>query len=467
MRDNPGMSLLIRNGQIVTAEEQYVADVYCEAEQVTRIGFNLAVPRGTTIVDATGKYVFPGFVDPHVHAYLPLKAVCAKDTYETASRAALVGGTTCFIDFCTPERGQSPLDALRIWDERSEGQSACDYSYHLAVTSLNDRLEADLCRAVERRGIRSFKVYLAYKDSVGLGDEELARAFDLARELGVTVMGHCENADFIEQAQRQLLAAGRTGPEWHYASRPPEIEAQGTRHFLEFAERAKASAYVVHLSCEEALREALAARKRGVRVSIETLVSFLLLDKSFAERPGFEGAKYVVSPPLREEKNRGVLWKAVGDGSIDVVSTDHAPFDFEGQKTLGRGDFTKIPNGMPTIEDRVNLLYTYGVRPGRLTVHRFVDAASTRPAKLFGLYPKKGTIQPGSDADLVVYDMAHSGSISAKTHSMNVDYNPFEGWAISGRPSVVTVRGEMAVRDGKFVGTPGRGRFLARAAGAV
>lgn len=459
------MSLLIKNGEIVTATEQFVADIFCGGEQITRIGSDLAAPPGTDVIDAAGRYVFPGFIDPHVHAYLPLKTVCSKDTYETASRAALVGGTTCFIDFCTPERGQSPREALAIWDARSEGRSACDYSYHLAVTSLDDRIESEVRDIVGRRGITSFKVYLAYKDSVGIGDAELARVFGLARELGVLVMGHCEDAEFIDQAQKQLLAAGRTGPEAHYPSRPPEIEAKGTRHFLEFAERARTPAYVVHLSCEEALREALAARKRGVEAYLETLVSFLLLDKTFAERPDFEGAKYIVSPPLREMRNRGVLWKALSSGMIDVVSTDHAPFDFQGQKTLGRDDFTKIPNGMPTIEDRVNLLFTYGVREGRITLHRLVEAASTRPAKLFGLFPKKGTIMIGSDADLVVYDAAYTGTVSARTQSMNVDYNPFEGWAICGRPSVVTVRGAIAVRDGHFVGEPGRGRFLARKAG--
>ncbi len=457
------MSVLIRNGEIVTATERYRADVFCEGEQVTRIGQGLDAPPGATVIDAEGKYVFPGFVDAHVHAYLPLKDVCSKDTYATASRAALVGGTTCFVDFVSPEREESPLAALERWDAKSRDQSACDYSYHMAVTRFDAQVEREL-REIVGRGIASFKIYLAYKGSVNISDGELAGVLRLARELGVVVMGHCEDAEEIDRLQKNLLAEGRTGPEWHYHSRPPEIEAAGTRHFLDLAAQAGARAYVVHLSCEEALREALAARQRGVRVWIETLISFLLLDKTYAERPDFEGAKYVVSPPLREKKNQDVLWQALADGTIQALSTDHAPFDFQGQKTLGKDDFTKIPNGMPTIQDRVNLLYTYGVKTGRLDLQSFVDVAATQPARIFGLYPGKGTIQVGSDADLVVYDPGCPGTISARGQLMNVDYNPFEGWAIAGRPQVVTVRGEIAVHDGLFVGRAGRGKFVAREA---
>lgn len=459
------MALLVRNGEIVTASETFRADIYCEGEQITRIGRDLQIPERTQVIDASGCYVFPGFVDPHVHAYLPLKDVCSKDTYETASRAALVGGTTCFIDFCTPERGQSPLEALAIWDARSRGRSACDYSYHLAVTWYGPKADAEI-RELVRRGITSFKVYLAYKGSVDLGDADLLRVLELARELGVVVMGHCEDADAIERLQQKLLAEGKTGPEWHYSSRPPEIEALGTRHFLEFARRAGAQAYVVHLSCEEALREAVAAREKGARAWVETLISFLLLDKTYAERGGFEGAKYVVSPPLREKRNQEALWGALADGRIDTLASDHAPFDFSSQKSLGRNDFTKIPNGMPTLEDRVNLLFAEGVQKRRIGLNRFVAVASTNPARIFGLYPRKGEIRAGSDADLVIYGPSFEGTISSRTHAMNVDYNPFEGFRLRGRPRAVTVRGEVAARDGRFAGAPGRGRFLEREAAA-
>ena len=455
------MSLWIKNGTIVTAEKTFRADVFCENEQITFVGNNLLVPSDATVVDVAGKYVFPGFIDPHVHAYLPLKNTCSKDTYETASRAALFGGTTCFIDFCTPERGQDPRAALDLWDSKSEGKSFCDYSYHLAVTWFDHRA-ASLIREVIRRGITSFKVYLAYKDSVNIRDSELAEVFRFARENGILTLGHCEDADAIDALQKKLVAAGRRGPQWHYVSRPPDIEARGTRRFLAAAENAGAPAYVVHLSCEEALREAVAARERGVNVRLETLISFLLLDKSYAERPDFEGAKYVVSPPLRDKKNQEVLWTALRNGVIDVVSSDHAPFDFAGQKSLGENDFTKIPNGMPTLEDRINLLFTYGVKEKRIDLQKFVEVASTTPAKLFGLYPRKGDIRAGSDADLVVFDADYMGTISQRTHHMNVDYNPFEDVIIRGRPYMVIVRGRPVVRENRFLGPAGWGRFVAR-----
>lgn len=458
------MPLLIRNGEIVTATERRVADVWCEGERITRIGPGLEAPPDATVIDARGMYVFPGFVDAHVHAHLPLKTVCSKDTYETASRAAVVGGTTCFIDFVSPEKEDDPLDAVERWNAKSEGQSACDYAFHLAVPRFDRRTEPQIREAV-REGITSFKVYLAYKGSVDISDEELRGVLRLARETGAVTLGHCEDAEAIDRLQKRLIAEGHTGPEWHYHSRPPFVEAEGTARFARAGREAGVPVYVVHLSCREALAAALAARGEGARAWIETLTSFLLLDRTYAERPGFEGAKYVVSPPLRDKENQDILWEAVADGIIDTVSTDHAPFDFEGQKTLGRGDFTKIPNGMPTLQDRVNLLHTYGVQQGKITLNRLVEAASTKPAKIFGLYPRKGEIAVGSDADLVVFDPNLEATISAKTHLMNVDYNPFEGWAIRGAPRVVAVRGEVAARDGGFAGTMGRGRFLRRESG--
>jgi dihydropyrimidinase len=294
----------------------------------------------------------------------------------------------------------------------------------------------------------------------------LYRTLRLARELGVIVTAHCENETLVAERQAELLAAGRTGPEAHHDSRPPLVEAEGVRHLMTFAELTGAKVYIVHLSCEEALREAMEARLRGVEVHIETLVQYLVLDKSFAERPGFDGAKYVMSPPLRDRRHQDILWRALDSGLIDTAATDHAPFDFEGQKSLGAGDFTRIPNGIPAIEDRVNLLWTYGVKAGRLDIHRFVDAASTRAAKLFGLFPRKGAIQIGADADLVVYDPNYRGTITAARHAMRVDYNAFEGMEILGRPAIVTVRGEVAARNGAFVGTIGRGQLLARRPGS-
>lgn len=455
------MGLLIKNGEIVTASERYVADVLCEDERITAIAPSLDAG-GHEVIDAAGKYVFPGFIDPHTHIYLPFMGTFSKDTYESASRAALVGGTTCFIDFCIPSPDEDPLDAFATWNEQSDGKSACDFTYHLAVTRFDAGVEKQLREIVTKHGITSFKIFLAYKGALGVDDEALYGVLKLAKELGVVVTAHCENADLVSALQAELVAEGKTGPEWHEPSRPPRVEAEGTAHLMTFAEITGAEVYVVHLSCEEALDEALRAKSRGVRVHVETLIQYLLLDKTYAERPGFEGAKYVMSPPLRDKSQQDILWNALRHRFVSTLATDHAPFDFGTQKPMGKDDFTKIPNGIPALEDRVNLLYTYGVGAGRLDLHTFVDCASTQAAKIFGLFPRKGTIQVGADADLVVYDPSYRGTIRAADHHLAVDYSAFEGVAIEGRPHVVTVRGEVAVRDGAFVGTLGRGRRLAR-----
>ena len=455
------MPLLIKNGEIVTASERYVADIWCEGETITRIGQDLTAPPGAEIIDATGKYVFPGFIDPHTHIYLPFMGTFSKDTYETGSRAALIGGTTTIFDMCCPARSDEAMTGFETWTAQSEGKSSCDYSFHMGVTRFDATTEAQL-REIVSRGVSSFKIFLAYKGAFGIDDTELYHALRLAKELGVLVAVHCENETLVTERQKELLAAGLTDPAQHYRSRPPLVEAEGVHHLMTFAELIGTAVYIVHLSCEEALREAIAARLRGVRVSVETLIQYLLLDKADAERPDFEGAKYVMSPPLRDKRNQAVLWSGLREGLVNTVATDHAPFDFKTQKPMGQADFTRIPNGIPALEDRVNLLYTYGVATGKIDLHTFVNVASTQAAKLFGLFPRKGTIQPGADADLVVYDPGYRGSISAETQAMNVDYSAFEGWKLQGRPSVVTVRGEVAVRDGQFTGTPGRGKFLQR-----
>ncbi|HEY6564466.1 MAG TPA: amidohydrolase family protein, partial [Pirellulaceae bacterium] len=318
-------------------------------------------------------------------------------------------------------------------------------------------------RQIVGEGFSSFKVFLAYEGAFDVSDRELYHTLRLARELGVIVTAHTENAVLVSQRQAELVAAGHTGTEYHEPSRPTRVEAEGVQHLMTFAELTGARVYIVHLSCEEALQAALAARARGVDVWIETLIQYLVLDKSYAELPNFEGAKYVMSPPLRDRRNQPILWNGLRSGQISTLATDHAPFDFATQKPMGRGDFTKIPNGIPSLEDRINLLYTHGVCGGQLELHRMVEVASTNAAKLFGLFPRKGTIQVGADADLVVYDPDYRGTISAKTHHLAVDYSAFEGWAITGRPHVVTVRGRIQARDGVFVGEPARGRLLRRA----
>ena len=452
------MSLFIQNGQIVTADRQYTADIYIEDEIITSIGTHLEVPEGTRTIDASGKYVFPGFVDPHVHVYLPFMGTFAKDTHATASQAALIGGTTTYIEMLAPAGSDSLQGGWNLWTGRAAGHSACDYTFHIGVTRWDDETEATL-RELVAGGMKSFKVFLAYKGAFGIDDAALYNTLALAKELGVIVTAHCENAELVSQLQQKLLAEGKTGPEWHEPSRPEGVEAEGTAHFATFLEMTGAKGYVVHLSNALALQAALEAKARGVDISIEGVAPHFLLDRSLTERP--DGANFVMSPPLRDKSNQAALWKALEDGQIDTVGTDHCPFDVE-QKAMGRDNFTLIPNGIPAIEDRVNLMYTYGVSRGGLGLHRFVDALSTRPARLFGLYPRKGAIEVGSDADLVIYDPAYRGYISAATSHMNTDYSAFEGWEIDGRPEYVTVRGQVAAEHGQFVGEPGRGQLLRR-----
>jgi dihydropyrimidinase len=454
------MALLIRSGEIVTASDRYFADIYIENETITAIGPSLSVPPDTEEIDASGKLIFPGFIDPHVHIHLPFMGTFAKDTYETASRAALIGGTTTLIEMCCPSRFEDPLSAYQLWKDKAENHSACDYAFHMAVTRFDAHTEQQL-RAVVADGTTSFKIFLSYKDFFSVDDAEMYQALKLAQELGVIVTAHCENAELVSRLQQQLLAQGCTGPEFHETSRPEIVEAEGTARFVTFLEVTGATGYIVHLSCAPALAVALAAKARGVPVSIESVVPHFLLDKTCAERPGLAGMQFVMSPPLRDRRNQPLLWQALAAGDIDTVGTDHCPFDLV-QKQLGKDAFTQIPNGIPGVEERVNLMYTYGVARGILPINRFVDALSTRAAKLFGLYPRKGEIAVGSDADLVLYDPRYRGVISAKTHHVNNDYSGFEGVAIEGRPSSVTVRGRLQVRDGVFVGEPKRGHFLRR-----
>ncbi len=454
------MPLLIKNGEIVNADSRFFADIYAENETITRIGRDLEVPPETEIIDATGKLVFPGFIDPHVHVYLPFMATFAKDTHETASIAALVGGTTTYIEMCCPSRMDDAMEGYQLWKRKAEGSSACDYTFHMSVTKFDDITESQL-REIVKDGIASFKIFLAYKNFFGVDDGEAYQTMKLAKELGVIVTAHCENAELVSRLQANLISQGKTGPEWHEPSRPESVEAEGTNRFATFLENTGAAGYVVHLSCQPALERAAAAKAHGTRLFVESVLPHFLLDKTYAERDGLDGMKHLMSPPLRDKRNQVHLWNALGSGTIDTVGTDHCPFDLD-QKLLGKDAFTNVPNGIPGIEERVNLLYTHGYKAGRIDIHRFVDAASTRAAKIFGLFPRKGTLSVGSDADIVVFDPNYRGTVSVNTQHTNNDYNGFEGMSIEGRPSEVTVRGRVQVRDGQFTGERGIGKLIRR-----
>lgn len=460
------MSILIQGGTLITPDQKFQADILIEGESITHIASSIDATSlsDVEVIDAAGKYVLPGFIDPHVHIYLPFMGTYAKDDYDSGSRAALVGGTTTLIEMCCPARSDDPWEAYQLWKGKAEGLSACDYSFHMGVTRFDDSSEATLRRIVDD-GITSFKVFLAYKGAFGVTDDELYATCRLAKELGVTVTAHCENADLVAELQSKLVAAGKTGPEYHEPSRPVSVETEGVHHFCTFLQLTGATGYIVHTSCQGAVEAAQAFQSKGVNVSIETVIPYLVLDKTYAEESDFDGAKYVMSPPIRNQREQAYLWKALHSGSIDTVATDHAPFDFAGQKEMGKppeSDFTKIPNGIPSVEHRATLLYTHGVVTGKIDMHQFVDLLSTRAAKLFGMFPRKGTLQLGSDADIVVWDPDYRGTISAENHLMNTDYDGFEGFQILGRPSLVTSRGQISARDGKFVGQLGHGQQVTR-----
>lgn len=459
------MPLLIKNGRIITATDDYHADIYCESETITRIEPSIdpsSLPESTEVIDATGKYVFPGFIDPHVHIHLPFMGSNAIDDHESASKAALVGGTTTLIEMICPGPNDEPLDAFNEWNTLAAPASAVDYTFHMAVVRFDDLAKNQLRSIVLDHGIASFKVFLAYKGALNLDDSDLFSLLEMAKDLGVITTAHCENADAIDAMQTKLIAEGKTGPEWHEPSRPECVEAEGVQHLSTFAELTGAHIYAVHTSCAPAVKAAVEAQLRGVNIWVEAVAPHLILDETYAQQPNFVGAKYVMSPPLRNRSNLDILWNGLRSGAISTIGTDHAPFNFVGQKDMGTDAFTKIPNGIPSVQERVDLIHTFGVLEGRIDLNTFVSACSTKAAQLFGMYPKKGSIGVGSDADLVVYDPNHKHTLSVDTSYSKIDYNAYEGWELTGRSSVVTVRGQIQARDGEFVGTIGRGQLLER-----
>jgi dihydropyrimidinase len=456
------MKKIIKNGVIVTASDTYQADLLIENEVIAAIGKHFA-ERDCEVIDAKGCYVFPGGIDPHTHLDMPFGGTVTKDDFETGTIAAAFGGTTTVIDFCLTDKGKSLKNAIDVWHKKSEGKAVIDYSFHLMIGEINESVLSELPKVIDDEGITSFKVFMAYKNVFQADDGTLFRTLVAAKDLGALVMVHAENGDVIDYLTKKALEEGNTDPIYHALTRPPEVEGEATGRAAEMAGLAQSQLYVVHVSCAEAVEKIAKARQKGVDIWGETCPQYLVLDQSYLEKPNFEGAKYVWSPPLREKWNQDVLWNALKNGELQTLGSDQCSFDFKGQKELGLGDFTKIPNGGPIIENRVSILFSEGVKKGRITLNQFVDITSTRIAKLFGLYPKKGTISVGADADLVVFDPNVERTISAKTHHMAVDYNAFEGMKITGEPVSVLCRGQFVVRDKQFVGQPGYGRYLKRA----
>ncbi len=457
------MGLLIKNGEIVTAGDRCVADVYCDGGTIAALGRNLEKRSASdTVIDASGAFVFPGFLDPHVHMELPFMGTVSADDFESGTASGIAGGTTCIIDFCIPNRGQPLLEGLKLWKERA-AKAVADYTFHMAITGWGDRTAEDMRKVVEEEGITSFKVFMAYKGAIMVDDGELYQVMKQAGKLGAVVNVHAENGEAVWHLQRELVARGDLGPEFHPVSRPSSVEGEATNRALMMARLHGATAYIVHMTCREAVEALVRAKLAGQHCYGETCPQYLLLDDTVFTKPDFGGSAYVMSPPIRPagQGHHDALWRGLSNGMLDTVGTDHCPFTHQ-QKLMGKDNFTMIPNGAAGIEDRLPVMYTYGVGGGHFDLQRMVALGATNPAKVYGLFPRKGAIAVGSDADLVIYDPAASGVRSAKTHHSKADRNIFEGFKIKGAVAKTIVNGRVQYSDGKLDVQRGAGRFLAR-----
>jgi dihydropyrimidinase len=457
------MSLMIKGGRITTAVDDYVGDLYIEGETISLIGASLEIG-ADRVIDASGKVVMPGAIDPHTHLEMQFGGTVTCDDFTSGTVSAAFGGTTTLIDFCMQVPGSSFAAALESHHEKIERcKPVIDVGFHIGVTDLRRGGSLEELARLPDQGVSSYKLFMAYKGAIMVDDETLFRTMQTASGSGALVMVHAENGDAIDVLVREALAAGHTEPIWHARTRPPETEGEATNRAIQLARVAGAPLYVVHVSCKESIEPIAIAREKGWEVSGETCTQYLFIDETALEAPGFEGAKYVYTPPPRAKENQEHLWQALAGDVLSVVSTDHAPFKWPEQKGLGRDDFSKIPNGGPGIENRLHMLYTFGVATGRLTLNRFVELTSTNPARRFGLYPRKGTLAPGSDADIVIWDPGKALTLSARTHHSNINYNLFEGTEVLGAPEAVLVRGQVIVENDELLAAPGAGRFVKRA----
>lgn len=453
------MSTVIKGGTIVTADLSYTADVLIENGKISSIGENLS---GDKSLDASGCYVMPGGIDPHTHLEMPFMGTYSSDDFESGTRAALSGGTTTVVDFCLPSPGQSLLEARQMWDNKTS-KASCDYSFHMAITWWDEQVFNEMAKVVDS-GINTFKHFLAYKGALMVDDDEMYSSFQRCAALGAMPLVHAENGDVVAQLQASLMDAGNSGPEAHAYSRPPQVEGEATNRAIMIADMAGVPLYVVHVSCEEAHEAIRRARQLGKRVFGEPLVQHLVLDESeYANSDWDHAARRVMSPPFRNKQHQDSLWAGLAAGSLQVVATDHCAFTTE-QKRMGIGDFTKIPNGTGGLEDRMSVLWTYGVARGRLTMNEFVAATSTNIAKILNMYPRKGAILEGADADIVVWDPERSETITAAKQQSAIDYNVFEGHVVKGLPRFTLTRGKLAVTEDEVTAEEGHGEFVAREA---
>jgi dihydropyrimidinase len=457
------MSVLIRGGRIITAADDYIADVFISNGTIALIGEALDVS-ADTVIDAHGKYVLPGAIDPHTHMEMPFGGTVTCDDFTSGTVSAAFGGTTTIVDFALQTPGQSLPDTLATWQEKMDRcKPVVDVGFHLAVTDLEEGGTLDDLAAMPEEGVTSYKLFMAYKGVIMVDDETLFKTMKVAARTGSLVLVHAENGDAIEVLRQEALAAGHTEPKYHATTRPPLTEAEAASRAIKLARIAESPLYVVHVSCQEAIEPIAEARSRGWPIWGETCTQYLFIDETFLARPNFEGGKYVFTPPPRAKEQQENVWHALAGDVLSVVSSDHAPFKWNGQKTLGRDDFTKIPNGAPGVEHRLHMIHHFGVKEGRFSLNRMVELLATNPAKLFGLYPRKGTIAIGSDGDIVIFDPEKRLLLSAETHHSKVDYNLFEGTEVVGAPEVVLVRGQVIVESDDLVGQPGDGQFVRRA----
>jgi dihydropyrimidinase len=456
------MSILIKGGRVITAADDYAGDVFVEDERISLIGESLDVD-ADRVIDARGKYVLPGGVDPHTHLDMPFGGTVTIDDVESGQTAAAFGGTTCHVDFVIQPQGTSFTAALDDWKSKADGKQVIDMGYHMAVTDLKEGGTLEELASLPDQGVTSYKLFMAYKGALMVDDETLFRTMEVAAETGALVMVHAENGDAIDVLVKKALSEGKTEPKYHALTRPPETEGEATNRAIQLARVAGAPLYVVHVSCRESVEPIARAREAGWDIHGETCTQYFFVDYSFLERPNFEGAKFVYTPPPRDKANQDVLWNAVRTDTLSVISTDHCAFLWDGQKTMGKDDFSKIPNGGPGLENRLHMIHEFGVRAGRISLNRMVELLCTNPAKLFGLYPRKGTIAVGSDADIVVFDPNRKHTISASTHHSKTDYNLYEGTTVTGTPEVVLLRGNVLVENDELVASPGIGQFVRRA----